>query len=133
MTNKPKLSEASLSVSQSEQIVMEILWQQAPLTSGEIVARLDNQGWNEKTVKSFLNRLVNKGVLDFEREGRRYWYRPRVKKADYLRGQSQGFLQQVFGGDIKSLLATFVDNKQLSAQELDYLSRLLETEERDND
>jgi len=125
--------DASTTFSQSEQAVMEILWQQAPLSSGEIVARLDNRGWNEKTVKSFLNRLVKKGALKYELDGRRYLYHPAVRQQDYLRGQSLGFLQQVFGGDIKRLLATFVDNKQLSEQELAYLSDLLEKEEQNDE
>jgi len=116
-------------VSESEQIVMEILWQESPLSSGDVVSRLHDQGWNEKTVKTFLNRLVKKQVVSFTRDGRRYLYSPSVARDEVLSEESSGFLNRVFNGDMKELLATFVQNKQLSSDELDYLKRLLDSEE----
>ena len=116
-------------VSESEKIVMEVLWQQSPLTSLEVVERLSDQDWNEKTVKTFLNRLVKKKVVSYQKEGRRYLYSPAVAREDFLREESRGFLNKVFKGDMKELLATFVQNKQLSEQELDYLKELLNDDE----
>ena len=113
-------------VSESENIVMEVLWQESPLSSHEVVERLRDQGWNEKTVKTFLNRLVKKEVLSYQKDGRRYLYSPLVKRDTFLTQESSGFLQKVFKGDIKELLATFVNNKQLSASELEYLKDLLD-------
>lgn len=115
-------------VSESEQIVMEILWQESPLSSSEVVSKLHDQGWNEKTVKTFLNRLVKKQVVSFTRDGRRYLYSPCVAREDVLSEESSGFLNRVFQGDMKQLLTTFVQNKQLSNEELDYLKRLLDSE-----
>jgi len=113
-------------VSDSEKIVLEVLWQESPLTSQDVVGRLHNQGWNEKTVKTFLNRLVKKQILSFSKDGRRYWYSPNVARAEILSEESNGFLKRVFQGDMKALLATFVDNKSLSKDELDYLKQLLD-------
>lgn len=113
-------------VSDSEKIVLEALWQESPLSSQEVVDRLADSGWNEKTVKTFLNRLVKKNIVSFKKEGRRYFYSPAVAKEDILSEESNGFLDRVFKGDIKALLATFVDNKQLSKSELNYLKKLLE-------
>ncbi len=115
-------------VSESEYKVMEVLWQESPLSSGEVVARLQQYDWTEKTVKSFLNRLVKKQVVSFAQDGRRYLYSPVVERNEVLSEESSGFLERVFKGDIKQLLATFVQNKQLSQEELDYLKRLLEEE-----
>lgn len=113
-------------VSDSEKIVLEVLWQESPLTSQDVVIRLQDQGWKEKTVKTFLNRMVKKDVLSFKKEGRRYWYSPKVGKAEILSEESAGFVKRVFQGDIKALLATFVDNKHLSKDELHYLRKLLD-------
>lgn len=113
-------------VSESENLVMEVLWQESPLSSLDVVERLVDQGWNEKTVKTFLNRLVKKQVLSFEKDGRRYLYSPIVERDDFLSEQSSGFLHKVFKGDMKELLTTFVQNKQLSQQELEHLKGLLE-------
>lgn len=118
-------------VSESEKLVMEILWQESPLSSTDVVNRLREQGWNEKTVKTFLNRLVKKDVVSFEKDGRRYLYSPVVERDDFLLSESEGFLNKVFKGDMRELLATFVQNKQLSNQELDYLRELLDEETHD--
>ena len=118
--------------SESEHKVMEVLWQESPLSSGDVVARLQQYDWTEKTVKSFLNRLVKKQVVSFTQDGRRYLYSPIVERHEVLSEESSGFLERVFKGDIKQLLATFVQNKQLSQEELDYLKGLLE-EEANND
>ena len=117
-------------VSESEKLVMEVLWQESPLSSLEVVERLQNQGWNEKTVKTFLNRLVKKDVLSYQKDGRRYLYSPLVKRDTFLKQESNGFLQKVFKGDMKELLATFVNNKQLSASELEYLRTLLDDKDK---
>ena len=113
-------------VSESEKLVMEILWQESPLSSLDVVSRLSDQSWNEKTVKTFLNRLVKKKVLSYQKDGRRYLYSPLVEREDFLAQESSGFLQKVFKGDMQELLATFVHNKQLSQKELDYLRALLD-------
>ena len=108
---------------------MEVLWQESPLSSTDVVNRLAPEGWNEKTVKTFLNRLVKKQAVSFEKDGRRYLYSPLVVREDFLAEQSDRFLNKVFQGDMKELLATFVQNKQLSQAELDYLKELLEGDE----
>ena len=113
-------------VSESEKLVMEILWQESPLSGVDVVARLSDQDWNEKTVKTFLNRLVNKKVLSYQKDGRRYLYSPLVEREDFLAQESSGFLNKVFKGDMQELLATFVQNKQLSQKELNYLRELLD-------
>ncbi|GHA00701.1 BlaI family transcriptional regulator [Arenicella chitinivorans] len=105
---------------------MEVLWQESPLTSTDVVARLSSQDWNEKTVKTFLNRLVKKQAVAFTRDGRRYLYSPLISQDKVLKQESRGFLNKVFNGDMKALLATFVDDKKLSERELHYLRSLLD-------
>ncbi|WP_018625450.1 BlaI/MecI/CopY family transcriptional regulator [Kangiella aquimarina] len=119
----------SIRVSEAEKNVMDILWQESPLTSTEVVERLQTQDWSEKTVKTFLNRLVKKGVVTFQKDGRRYLYSPAIERDEFLADESESFLDKVFKGNIKELLATFVDNKQLSKDELDYLKGLLADKE----
>ncbi len=59
-------------VSESEKIVMEVLWQESPISSLEVAEQLGEQGWNEKTVRTFLNRLVKKQVVGYQKSGRQY-------------------------------------------------------------
>ena len=65
-------------IGEAEYAVMEVLWQDAPLTATEVAERVPaERGWSIRTVKTMLARLLAKGVLAHEEEGRRYLYRPR--------------------------------------------------------
>jgi len=117
-------------ISESEWEVMKVLWAKAPLSASEIIQALAAQAdWHPKTVKTFLNRLVRKKALGFQKEGRAYSYRPLVKEAECVQAVSESFLDRVFGGALKPMLAHFVEHRKLSAAEIRELKRLLETKE----
>ena len=115
-------------ISETEWEVMKVLWAKAPLTAGEIIDALAirDATWHPKTVKTLLNRLVKKKALGFRKEGRAYLYRPLVKEVDCVRAVSDSFLERVFGGSLKPMLAHFVEERKLSAAEIRELKRLLE-------
>jgi BlaI family penicillinase repressor len=80
-------------------------------------------------VKAFINRLVKKRVLGFRKEGRAYLYRPLVREGECVDAVSESFLERVFGGSLKPMLAHFVERKKLSVTEVRELKELLENEE----
>ena len=62
-------------ISESEWMVMRVLWERSPLTANEVVERLSSKArWKPKTVKTLIDRLVKKGAVKFEKEGRRHKY-----------------------------------------------------------
>ena len=68
-------------ISEAESRVMDVLWQQSPQTSEEIVAGLlEPTGWHEKTIKTLLNRLLGKGAISAQKDGRRYLYTPLLRR-----------------------------------------------------
>jgi len=111
---------------------MEVLWRNAPLAADAIAAQLHDQDWTEKTVKTFLNRLTKKEAITFEKRGRKYFYSPNMTRESFLLDESKGFVNTVFLGDIKKLLATFVKTDHISTAELDYLRELLEDDGANN-
>jgi BlaI family penicillinase repressor len=116
-------------ISDTEWEVMKVVWAHAPCSAGEIIEALVRRDhtWHPKTVKAFLNRLVRKGALGFRKEGRAYFYRPMVKKEDCVDAASASFLERVFGGSLKPMLAHFVERQKLSDEEIRELRRLLST------
>ena len=120
MPNIPKISEA-------EWQVMKILWEKSPLTANEIVDQLSNDtNWNPRTVKTLLNRLINKNALGFDQEGRQYFYYPLVSKEDCARSERETLLNKVYSGALKPLLAAFIQEENLSPKEIDELKQILE-------
>ncbi|MCY2952960.1 MAG: BlaI/MecI/CopY family transcriptional regulator [Planctomycetota bacterium] len=114
-------------ISDAEWEVMRVVWETSPITANEVVARLaSRRGWVPATVRTMLNRLVRKGAITFEREGKRYLYRPSVSQSQCVRFESRSFLDRVFGGVAGSLLNHFVRHTKLSRREIDELKRILD-------
>ena len=138
-------------ITDAEWRVMHEVWQleneRAEPTSREIIVRLrDRIDWTDGTVKTLLHRLVEKGVLDFQRKGNRYLYRSNLSEnqsVDQLCGQ---LLHSVFEGQPIPMLRYLIHSCRLSGREVDQLRdtlkelrqslppqapRVVETESRD--
>lgn len=118
-------------ISETEWEVMKVVWEQAPCSASRIIATLHQRdaAWHPKTVKAFLNRLVKKKALGFKVDGRAYLYHPLVRQSECAEAASVSFLERVFGGSLKPMLAHFVARKRLSPEEIRELKKLLDSHE----
>lgn len=113
-------------ISDAEWEVMNILWGRSPQMAAEVVEAVAiPMGWSPRTVKTLLNRLVKKQALAFEAQGKRYLYRPAVKREQCVRAESRSFLARVFGGAVGPMLVQFVSQAELTPQEIEALQRVL--------
>ena len=120
------MSEA-LSISDAEAVVMQVLWQRQPLAAEDVFAAVAaRNGWAEPTVKTLLNRLLNKGAIAASKQGRRYLYSPRIERAQWVLQQSEGLVDRVFGGRVAPLVAHFSERGKLSAEDIAALKQLLQ-------
>ncbi len=121
----PKISEA-------EWRLMKILWRKAPLTANQLVETLSGEvKWNHRTIKTLLNRLVNKRALSFDKVGRTYNYYPVVSEADCVQSERKSFLNRIYGGSLSPMLAAFIKDTKLSPKEIEELKQILEQEKGD--
>ncbi|OOG57338.1 BlaI/MecI/CopY family transcriptional regulator [Rhodanobacter sp. C03] len=125
------MSNPPVTISDAESRVMEVLWQQAPQTSEDIVAALlEPTGWHEKTIKTLLNRLLGKGAIGAEKDGRRYLYSPLLRREEWQQQESRSLLDRVFGGKLTPLLTHFSQHEKLSAKEIAELRKLIDAIDR---
>lgn len=114
------------SISESEWSVASVIWSEGGLTAAEIAERLPRGlRWKLKTVNTFLARLVTKGVLAVELDGRAYRYRARIPRERCVRAESESFLRRVFGGAAAPMLAHFCETAELTDEEIAELRRIL--------
>jgi BlaI family penicillinase repressor len=113
------------SVSDAEWKVMELLWEQSPQTSNQIVEALSKTDWSPKTIKTLIFRLEKKGLIAHEGEGRPYQYHPLFKKSQYVREESQTLKEKLFGGAVAPLVAHFIKNEKISKAELKEIKDLI--------
>jgi BlaI family transcriptional regulator, penicillinase repressor len=113
-------------ISEGEQAVMEVLWAESPLTAADVAERVPAvRGWSERTVKTMLGRLLAKGALTHEEDGRRYLYRPAVARADYAARETRRLVDRLFGGRAAPLVAQLAAEEALTAEDIDELESLL--------
>jgi BlaI family penicillinase repressor len=120
MADRPEISD-------SEWQIMQVVWKEQPVTAATIVKQLAAENdWSPATIRTFLHRLVKKGVLNFQQDGNRYLYRAAFTKAKTIKQASRSFLTTVFGGETGPLLTHFVKSAKLSAEQIEELKQLLE-------
>lgn len=113
-------------ISEAEQAVMEVLWAESPLTSADVAQRVEPaRGWSERTVKTLLARLLAKGALAHEEDGRRYLYRPAVAREDFVVRESRRLIDRLFGGRATPLVAHLAEREALSEDDLAELEALV--------
>ena len=113
-------------ISASEWQIMKLLWAKSPSTANEIVKALSaTTAWKPKTIKTLINRLVKKQALGYEKKGRQYHYYPLVDKAECIGTESRSFLKRVYDGATKPMLASFLENEDLSPKDIKDLKQIL--------
>lgn len=116
----------TIAISDAESAVMEVLWRRNPLAADEIAAELAHEhDWQESTVKTLINRLLKKHALSAAADGRRYLYTPTLKRDVWLRCQSSGLLDRLFGGRVAPLVAHFSEHRKLTHDDIAELKRIV--------
>jgi BlaI family transcriptional regulator, penicillinase repressor len=119
-----------LTISDAEVVVMEVLWHTTPpeaLSTDDIASALSNtQAWQLATVKTLLNRLLNKGAIRAQLDGRRYLYRPVLKREAWLRTQSLSLVDKLFDGRLAPLVAHFAAHRKLKAADIASLKKIIQ-------
>ncbi|GAA0860846.1 BlaI/MecI/CopY family transcriptional regulator [Sphingopyxis soli] len=112
--------------SDSEMQVLSALWDKAPQTAADLTQRIGKiNGWTQATVKTLLARLVQKGAVTAEADGRRYLYSPAVERADAVGEESQRFVDRLFGGRVSPLIAHLAEREALSDTDIAEIEALL--------
>ena len=116
-----------MQISEAESLVMEVLWQRSPRYAEDVIAQLcEEQDWQEPTIKTLLNRLLNKGAIHAEKHGRRYSYSAVLKREEWVTSESKSLLNRIFVGRVAPLVAHFSERGKLSATDIAELRKLIE-------
>jgi len=125
--NKSKAEKTVPQISDAEWRIMKVLWTKAPQTTNEVVDALDGEmDWKPKTIHTLLSRLVQKGALTFEKQGREYLFQTAVTAEECEHKAANSFLDRFFDGDLAPFLARFVEGRKLKPAQIEKLKRILD-------
>lgn len=99
--------------------VMRILWEQAPPVTTSDIMRSLPQSDNRKapTIINLLSRLVVRGFIRTEKDGKKRYYYPLIEKNDYVQYETKLFMQTVHGNSLPSFIKAFSPQDSSVTQE----------------
>ncbi len=123
-----------MKVSDSELKILEALWNENPLTVGQLIERVQKvTDWHANTIKTLLMRITKKQAVSRVKDGGRFFYSPNISRDAVLIQESEGFLTKFFDGQVVPFIAHFNKTKKLSAKEIKELESILEKMKQKND
>ena len=117
-----KLGDAEL------EIMLAIWAAGEPVTSSYVQEKLrGSRDWALPAILTSLSRLVDKGFLACEKQGRSNQYRPLVSESDYKTAEGRGIIDRLYGSSFTGMVASLYNGKAIDGDDLAELRKYLDT------
>lgn len=115
-----------MQISEAEWKVMQTLWSNGSMSLGEIIKELaaENQ-WNGNTVRTLVVRLVEKGAVSADKQGRNYVYSAIAGESDCVLKETEHFLCRIFDGSPSKLFAALSSGGKLTNQDISEIEEMI--------
>ncbi len=111
-------------ISDSEWLIMQVIWSKSPLYMGDIVSALSYTPWRRTTIQTMVARLVTKNVIATNRTGYAFLYYPVISREDAVKMYTKSFVERVFSGSAAELVTLVAENDMLKPEEKKKLKKL---------
>ena len=116
-----------MKLSEAEWAVLDVLWTGERFALGELTDALRPvKGWSKNTVYTYLTRMEGKGLVSIDREREPHLYAAAVTRENCAAKARHTLLDRVYRGSAGDLVAAFLKEGSLSADERDRLRKLLD-------
>ncbi len=125
------IMKKTIRITEAEWEVMAAVWDRTPVAASTVAGVLEaRKKWTLATVRTLLRRLVNKGALRRQMDGKRYIYTPCVSMAECARRESESFLDRVLGRAPSEAILHLVRRADLTKEDIQELRRILRDKEK---
>ena len=109
-----------IKLSMAETYIMQIIWEKKEITSFDVLDKIKiDKKLSVNTVRTLLARMVKKKAICISaKNGKTYTYISLIDKNEFQREMTRDFLDNIYNGDIKSMLKGFVKDKKLNKNDL---------------
>ena len=108
-----------------EQKFADLIWKHAPITTGELVKLCEQTfEWKRTTTYTMLKKCVEKGLVERTEPG--FLCRALPTRAEVRRRETRDLIDRMYGGSPDLLVASLLDGKTLSGEEIARLRRTVE-------
>ena len=117
----------NISIGSAELEIMKVIWKaKAPITSLDIGKEVEDKGWKKTTIATFLTRLVEKGVLSADKQGKLYYYTPLITENEYRKSQTKNLIKTLYNGSVRDFAVSFFEEQKLSDKDIQELKAIFE-------
>ena len=114
-------------ITDAEWEVMRVVWANDRVTSKKIISVLkEKMDWTQSTIKTILGRLVEKGVLNTELEGRKFIYTTNIDEKKAVRDYAEDILNRICNKKVGNVIGSIIEDYVLSLDDIDRLEKILE-------
>ncbi len=113
-------------LSKNDRIIMDVIWERGEISNADILTILGrSQEWTRDAVKTYVKRLVDKGLVGINSiSPRKHRYYPLVEKDTFLANATKQYLEQNYEG-LSYMVAGLIRNEKITMEEIDELEQLI--------
>ncbi len=101
----------------------EMIWENEPVSSGELVKLCEEKlNWKKSTTYTVLRRICERGLFQ-NKDGQ---VTSLVNREDFYARQSEKFVEETFDGSLPKFLAAFTTRKKISEKEIEEIKKIIE-------
>lgn len=120
----------NISIGDAELEIMKVIWKaNDPVTSLDIGKEVEDKGWKKTTIATFLTRLVEKGALSADKQGKLYYYTPLITEKEYRKSQTKNLIKTLYNGSVRDFAVSFFEEQKLSNDDIKELRAIFEDKE----
>ncbi|MCY7153400.1 CopY/TcrY family copper transport repressor [Streptococcus mitis] len=114
-------------ITYAEWEVMRVVWANDRVTSKKVISVLqEKMDWTQSTIKTILGRLVEKGVLNTEKEGRKFIYTANIEETEAVRDYTEDIFNRICNKKVGNVIGSIIKDHVLSFDDIDRLEKILE-------
>ena len=118
MSRKKRPEKLSVELTEAEWAIMRALWKHQPCAAGTVQEALaTSKGWAYSTVKTTMDRMVRKGLLQRQQIRNLTLYSTTIGEVEAKRGEFYRMLKRAFDGALAPMMQFLVEHEGLSAEE----------------
>ncbi len=113
------MSNEAITISDAELEIMKALWRgRAPMNTQAISSAVAHKAWKRTTIATLLTRLVEKGAVRAEKQGKLYCYMPLITEKAYKKSQTKNLIQTLYNGSVRDLAVSLFEDNTLSDEDI---------------
>ena len=118
-------------LSESEWAILEAVWELEPCTAPAVQEHLEaSRGWAYTTVKTMMDRMVKKGLLESEKVRTLYFYKAAITRVQASKNEILRTVGRLFDGALTPMMQFLITNEEISDAELDEFERMIRRHKR---